>query len=324
MKYLKLETTDPYMNLAIEEYLFRYSTDDIFILWQNRPTVVIGKNQNAYIETNISFLTENNIMLARRITGGGAVYHDSGNLNYTFISKRQNGEINFEYFTSPVIEALRSLGLDAQLSGRNDILVNDRKISGNAQCNSGERVLHHGTLLFDSDLTVLSSVLNVDVEKIKAKALMSVRSRVTNIRSILKNDITVDEFIKEIEKFVLDKFNPEIISPPVCDEVDELYRRNCSDEWLYPSRDFLSGYNITRKKKYDFGLVSLSIDLSLDTVKSIKISGDFFGSGDITDLENMISGCKLSEIEKALESTKVGRFIYGMTNSDLLNLILND
>ena len=128
MKFLILKTTDPYLNLAIEEYLFEYTSDDIFMLWQNEPTVVIGKNQNVFAEINMNYLRENNIHIARRITGGGAVYHDLGNINYTFISsKRKTNKIDFAYYTTPIINSLKKLGIDAKLSGRNDLLANDKK-----------------------------------------------------------------------------------------------------------------------------------------------------------------------------------------------------
>ena len=173
MKFLTLKTTNPNINLATEEYLFTHCEDDIFMLWQNEPTVVIGKNQNAFAELNMDYIKNNNIHVVRRITGGGAVYHDLGNVNYTFISgKKGSVGIDFEYFTKPIIHALPSLGISAELSGRNDILIDGKKISGNAQHTSGNRVLHHGTLLFDSDLSVLSDALKVDEEKIKAKAII--------------------------------------------------------------------------------------------------------------------------------------------------------
>ena len=239
MKLLILDSHDAYLNLAIEEYLFRYSKEDVFMLWQNEPCVVIGKNQNAYAEINLDMLYKNGVKPVRRITGGGAVYHDLGNVNYTFISAKQSEGIDFAYFTAPIIEALASLGVDAVLSGRNDILVGEKKISGNAQHTSEGRVLHHGTLLFDASLDFLSGVLNVDEEKIKSKAIKSTRSRVTNIRPLLRCDMTVSEFINKISDFVIKKYSPEIMSAPVCEKIAELRARNASREWIFPDSDLL-------------------------------------------------------------------------------------
>ena len=229
MKFLILKTTNPYVNLATEEYLFNNSDDDVFMLWQNEPSIIIGKNQNAFAEINMDFARENNLNIVRRITGGGAVYHDLGNLNYTFIStKNENNGIDFEHFTLPIIESLKNLGICAKLSGRNDLIVDDKKFSGNAQHTVGNRVLHHGTLLFDTNLDMLSSALNVDEEKLKAKAIKSTRSRVVNLKSIINRDIDVNEFIKIISDFVISKFSPEIISAPNSVEIDSLVKRNVS------------------------------------------------------------------------------------------------
>ena len=155
MKFLSLLTKNPYYNLAVEEYLFKTSDDSVIMLWQNEPTVVIGKNQNAFAELNLDYVREKGINIARRITGGGAVYHDEGNVNFSFIAKNsETNELDFKSYTEPIIEALSKIGVKAMLSGRNDILVEDRKISGNAQYNADGRVLHHGTLLFSADFSV--------------------------------------------------------------------------------------------------------------------------------------------------------------------------
>ena len=193
MKYFRLKSTCPYLNLAIEEYMFKHSQDEVFILWQNEPTVVIGKNQNAFAEINMDYLREKNIKIARRITGGGAVFHDLGNVNYTYISKSKVG-INFEYYSKPIIETLRDMGVCVHLSGRNDLLTEDgRKISGSAEYTANGRTLHHGTLLFDAHLDTLSSVLNVDPEKLRANAVKSTRSRVANIKEAVIRHIAVAE-----------------------------------------------------------------------------------------------------------------------------------
>ncbi len=321
MKYLKLKTTDPYLNLAIEEYLFRNFKDDIFILWQNDKTVVIGKNQNARAEVDDNVLKDKKIKIARRITGGGAVYHDMGNVNYTFISGGRDNGTDFKYFTEPIISALSELGVEAELSGRNDILVDGKKISGNAQYSFGGRVLHHGTLLFDSELSVLSSVLNVDEDKIKSKALKSTRSRVANIRTFLQYDVSTEEFIKVIEEYVIQRFSPELIDVPNNKIIRDLYERNSSKEWLYPDTEFLSSYNIHRRRRFDFGIVSLYIELSADVLKSVKISGDFFEITDISELENKLIGYKLHDLERIISYIDVGSYISGMTNNQFVELI---
>lgn len=319
MKFLLLNSHNPYYNLAVEEYLFRNSDDDIFMLWQNDKTVVIGKNQNAYAEINEDFVKGEGITVARRITGGGAVYHDLGNLNYTFISSSRDNGIDFEYFTEPILDSLRALGISATLSGRNDLEVSGLKFSGNAQYNDGKRVLHHGTLLFDSDLTVLSKALLVDDEKLKAKAVKSTRSRVTNLRPLMDRDLTVEDFIGIISDFVIKKYSPEIITPPENPEIERLKNRNSSKDWLYPERAYLSSYTLHRKKKFPFGLVEVFLDMSNGVINAARISGDFFGEGDISELEGLMEGKTLSTL--TFTDDIISKYIYGITAEDFLNFL---
>ncbi len=318
MKFLKLDTTCPYLNLAIEEYLFNNSDDDVFMLWQNEPTVVIGRNQNAHVEINKKVVAEKGIHIARRITGGGAVYHDLGNLNYTFISSGGSRTLDFEYFTAPIIEALGSIGVLAELSGRNDLTVLGKKISGNAQSVKEGRVLHHGTILFDTDLDMLSSVLNVDKEKIKSKAVKSTRSRVTNIKPLLAEKMDITKFIALISDFIVSSFSPKVIAPPHKKEISELVQRNSSDAWLYPASPLFSDYSIVKKQRYDFGTVEIHIAMSGENIKSTKIHGDFFGTKDISELESCLTGKRLGTVDITLN---ISDYIFGMTNEEFFTLL---
>ena len=324
MKFLILNSTDPYFNLAVEEYLFECETDDVFMLWQNAPTVVVGKNQNAYAEIKMDVIRERGINVVRRITGGGAVYHDLGNVNYSFISTRDNAsDIDFKYFTAPIIEALASVGVSAELSGRNDLLTGGRKFSGNAQYTKGERTLHHGTLLFDADLEMLSRVLNVDRSKIDSKAIASVRSRVINLSELIGEDMSVGEFIEMLSEFVIKKYSPEVIATPVCEEVERLAARNRTDEWIFPNKKLISQYGVLKKEKYPFGIVEVYLDMTNDTVNKAKICGDFFGVGEISELEGLLAGAKLSEVEERLSDIEVGDYIFGMDAHTLCALIID-
>lgn len=321
MELYVLETKDPYLNLAIEEYLFKNSRDSVFIIWQNDNAVVIGKNQNAYCELNTEYAKSKKIKIARRITGGGAVYHDLGNINYSFISKASNNNIDFKTFTEPIISLMQSLGINAILSGRNDILVGDKKISGNAQFSSNGWVLHHGTLLFDSDLSVLSGALNVDPEKIKSKAIKSTRSRVANIKEILKQNISAKDFIHLLSKYVIDRFSAKSCEVVINDEILTLAKRNASDEWLFPKRDFLSSYTLKKKKRFDFGTVEIDIEMSGDIIRNAKIYGDFFGNESVNVLENTLVGASIGDVKNVLSKTKISNFIHGMTTDDFVGLI---
>ena len=202
MIYIVNKSTDPAYNIALEEFCFKELKhfDKIFILWINEPAIIVGKHQNTQAEINTRFVQENGIHVVRRITGGGAVYHDLNNLNYTIISNEKEGENDFDFktFSQPVIETLAELGATAEFSGRNDITIDGKKICGNAQAYAGNRVMHHGCLLFDTDLSVLSKALEVSKETVDFKGVKSVRSRVDNILPNLPVKITVNEFADKI------------------------------------------------------------------------------------------------------------------------------
>ena len=318
MKFLVLDSKNPHLNLAIEEYLFSSCSDDIFMLWQNEPTVVIGKNQNVYSEIDLELLKENNVHLARRITGGGAVYHDLGNLNYTFISASEGeAKIDFERFTAPIIDVLRSLGLDVSLSGRNDLLIDEKKFSGNAQYSAGGRTLHHGTLLFDSDLDFLSNVLRVDPEKIKSKAISSARSRVTNLKSYISEDLSIKGFIELIRDHITRLYSPTVIPVPQNEEINKLYQRNSSYEWLFPEGGIASRYSILKKRRYPMGVVEIWLDLANDIIKDIRITGDFFGVDPISQLENTLKGTRISNVDSVLSNTDVSNYILGLSATEI-------
>ena len=321
MKFAVLQTTDPYLNLAIEEYLFRTEESEVFLLWQNRPTVVIGKNQNAYAEVALDVLRERDILLARRITGGGAVYHDLGNINYTYIAKSAGQGIDFARFTAPIIKALSTLGIRATLSGRNDLLVGERKFSGNAQHSANGKTLHHGTLLFDSDLSVLAAVLRPDEEKLRTKAVRSVRSRVTNIAPLLPKECQTGEFLALLAECIRAEYAPDMLQVPQNAEIERLRARNASPEWLFPKRDMLAGYQLVKKERYPFGGVEIALEMLGDVIRSATVRGDFFSTAPIEELEALLCGKTLADLPALLAKKDVSRYIHGMSASQLCELL---
>jgi lipoate-protein ligase A len=318
MKYLRLTTTDPYYNLAVEEYLLKNSTEDIFMLWQNCPSVIIGKNQNAYAEVDLEYANEHGINIVRRMTGGGAVYHDLGNLNYSFITSTERAEsLDYEYFTRPIIAAMSSLGLDCKLCGRNDIECNGKKISGNAQLSAGGRILHHGTLLFDVDTDEMSAVLRVDREKLEYKAVKSHKGRVANIASLLSEKMTAQEFIDCIETFIHAHMAVETVAVPDNVEIGALRDRNKSNDFIYSDRRFLTSYSCSRRKKFPYGIVNLDMMLNGKVIESVVISGDFFERSSVEELEKKLAGRSVSE----LDGIDPSEYIDKMTLKDLIELI---
>lgn len=318
MKYIRLKTTDPYYNLAVEEYLLKSSDEDVFMLWQNCPSVIIGKNQNAYAEVDLEYAKVHGINVVRRMTGGGAVYHDLGNLNYSFITSTERAEsLDYEYFTRPIVDALASLGLDCRLCGRNDIECNGKKISGNAQLNSGGRILHHGTLLFDVDTDEMSAVLRIDREKLEYKAVKSHKGRVANISSLLKKSVDMGAFITQIEAFVLERMTAETVSAPENAEIGALCDRNRSEDFIYSDRRFLTSYSCSRRKKFHYGIVNLDMILNGNTIESVVISGDFFERSSVEELEKELVGRSVGE----LDGIDPSKYIDKMTAEELAELM---
>lgn len=204
MLALLLQNDETSFSLACEEYLLKNRTEDLFMLWQSRPSVVVGKHQNALAEINYRYLREHDIQLARRISGGGTVFHDAGNVNFTYIKNVSGpGEISFRKFVEPIVEALAEWGLRAEISGRNDLLIEGYKISGNAEHVYKNRVLHHGTLLYNSHLDTLGDAIRVTPGKYLGKAVASNRSKVANIASFLKNPPSIEVFIEHLFQFHL-------------------------------------------------------------------------------------------------------------------------
>ena len=203
MLIIKRPQTDPYFNIAAEEYLLKQMDEDCFMVWQNEPSIIVGKHQNTLAEINYSFAKENNIPVVRRITGGGTVFHDLGNLNFTFISSGEKGKlVNFKKFTQPIIEVLNQMGIPARFEGKNDLRVNGLKISGNAEHVYKNKVLHHGTLLFSADLNFLKQAIKSVPERFQDKAVQSVRSKVANITDFIESDISIITLNEKIKNHI--------------------------------------------------------------------------------------------------------------------------
>jgi lipoate-protein ligase A len=199
--------TDPRINLAIEEYALKRlpESDSYLLFYINEPSIIIGKNQNTLEEINIDYVEQQGLHVVRRLSGGGAVYHDLGNLNFSFITQDDGQSFHdYQKFTKPVVEALRKLGVEAELTGRNDIQVGERKISGNAQFTSKGRMFSHGTLLFASEMEHIVSALKVNADKIKSKGIKSIRSRVANITEFLTSPMTIEQFRTALLETIFD------------------------------------------------------------------------------------------------------------------------
>ncbi|MBE6725470.1 MAG: lipoate--protein ligase [Ruminococcaceae bacterium] len=327
MKLYINNSTDPYYNLAAEQYLLDTEEDSVFMLWRNERAVVLGRNQNAWAEVNRAYAEEHGIAVVRRLTGGGAVFHDLGNLNFTFIVPREGcPELDFPRFTEPVVRALRSLGVPAEVSGRNDLTAGGRKISGNAQCVYNGKVMHHGTLLFSSDMSALEGVLRVDREKMKSKGIESVRSRVGNLSEYLPGTDVLglkqaieDSFLAEERE----KGEPVLrlsFSPEQAAGIRKLREEKyASWDWNWGG---YGAFGQTVKKRFPFGGVELSFEAERGVLTAVRFRGDYFGIRPTGELEERLTGCRLTREELEARLSDVGGFIHGADADSIAALFL--
>ena len=326
MDYFWNERTDPAYNLALEEVMTAQADAPFAMLRRNRPAVIIGRNQNACREFDSAYAREHGIAIVRRMTGGGAVYHDLGNLNYSifdFETDANRRYIDFAPFAEPVLTALRALGVNAEFSGRNDILVNGRKVSGSAKFVHAGRILFHGTLLFDVDFEAMATVLTPPQAKIEAKGVASVRARVANLNEFLPG-LTRDTFRQALERQLLRQFN--LKEPlPITDNwmreadriADERYR---SWDWNFgESPDF----TFERTRRFPCGTVTVHLDVHAGIIRRAAFRGDFFGTAPCDELAALLTGCphRADTIRAALSGAGVGRYIAGLEPEPLTELL---
>ncbi|GGN60540.1 lipoate--protein ligase [Oceanobacillus indicireducens] len=321
--------TDPMINLAIEEYILENfgETDTYLLFYVNGPSIIIGRNQNTIEEINTDYVEANNIKVVRRLSGGGAVYHDEENLNFSFITK-DDGESfqNFQKFTQPIVDALNERGVPAELQGRNDIAVEGRKISGNAMFSTRGRMFSHGTLMLNSKIDELTKALKVKKIKIESKGIKSIRSRVANINEYLEDKLTIEEFKEMILKHVFNvddvKDVPQyVLTDEDWEKIHEISRNRYQKwEWNYGKSP---SFNIQEAHKFPAGLVDVRLNVKKGIIEDCTIFGDFFGIGDIKDLENKLIGLRHDRktIEAALEDFPVSHYLGKISKEDFINLI---
>lgn len=325
---IKTKSTNPYFNLALEEYALKHLDieDIIVILWQNEPTVVVGRNQNTIEEVNSKYIKDNNINVVRRLSGGGAVYHDLGNLNFTFIVKNDSNSVsNFKKFTKPVIKALNQLNIPAVFSGRNDITIEEKKFSGNAQYYYRNKLLHHGTILFNSDLSVVQNALKVKLDKIQSKGIKSVRSRVTNIYPYLEKKISTEEFKDLLLSFLFEQENQEqkeyILTDDDLEKIDTMMKeRYLTWEWNYGQSP---NFDMQKSKRYEGGNLDIRLNVEKGFISDLKIFGDFFGRNEISELETLLKNSKYEEnsIREKLKSIDLTTYLYNVSEDDFIDCL---
>ncbi|MEE0063849.1 MAG: lipoate--protein ligase [Acutalibacteraceae bacterium] len=318
MFILTLGESDPFFNLSAEEYFLCEKDEDFFLLWQNEPCIVIGRNQNAADEINGDYVRTRSLPVVRRMTGGGAVYHDTGNLNFSFII---NGEADRVELCRPVIDVLRSIDVVAEISGRNDILVGGKKISGTAMCSRGGRSLFHGTLLISTDLEAMSEALKPDETKLIGHGVKSVRSRVANL----------SEYTKEVSPDIIGA----MLTGYMTERGGEIYELGESDieaiEKLRDSKYSTDEWNCgaerlqkSERSRLSCGTVYIKKKAACGRIEDIRIFGDFMNTGDVSEIEKRLKGIELRRgaITSALESVQTEKYIPGLTAGELADIIM--
>ncbi len=319
--------TDASLNLALEEYcLLNLPIGESYLLFYiNAPSIIIGKHQNTLEEIDTDFVAEHDIRVVRRISGGGAVYHDAGNINFSFIRRYDPKHFNnYSAFTGPVLEALRDLGVPAELTGRNDLVVDGRKVSGNAQAVRGDRMLSHGTLLFRSDLDNVVRALRPKPGKLESKGIKSIRSRVVNIGDFLPDTMGMEEFRAALLKHI---FPGHAIPPHVkLSDADKAGVLALADS-RYRSWDWNFGhsptFNVQRVERWPIGEVDARLHVEHGHVVHAKFYGDFFSRRDISDLENALAGIRYhpEDLRAAAAAIKADEILEGVGLDELVRLL---
>ncbi|MBM7643841.1 lipoate-protein ligase A [Scopulibacillus daqui] len=328
MKYINnQDIMDITINFAIEEYaLTELDINETYLLFYSMtPTVIVGKNQNTVEEINMDYVRENNVTVCRRLSGGGAVYNDEGDLSFSFITKDDGSSFNnYKKFTEPVVRALRNMGVNAELLGRNDLLVDGKKISGNAQFSTRGRMFSHGTLMFDVNLDNVAKALNPDPEKYLSKGIKSVRSRVTNIRDHLKEDMDIHQFKEMLLQYIFEgeKGIPEYkLTEKDWKRIMEIAEKRYRNwDWVYGKSP---EFNVKQTKRFPSGKVDVRLEVKKGLIEQAAIFGDFFAVGDIHDIEKRLVGVKYKreDLMDALTDIDASYYLGKISKEEFVNML---
>lgn len=334
MIFVPNELTDPRVNLAIETFLLKEMPLDepILLFYINEPSIIIGRNQNTIEEINQDYVTEKGIHVVRRLSGGGAVYHDFGNLNFSFIMPDDGNSFrDFEKLTKPIVKALQELGVEgAQLKGRNDLVINDQKFSGNAMYATNGRMFAHGTIMFDSDINEVVNALKVRPDKIQSKGIKSIRSRVTNVKPFLpkdKQDMTTKDFRQAILLKIFGVASEDQVKTYELTEADWQKINEIADEY-YRNWDWNYGkspdFDIERRHRFPIGSIEVRLKVQSGKITDAKIYGDFFGLGEIKDVEDILIGTRYerADLAKVVETIDMKKYFGAIEATEFLDLLI--
>ena len=325
MRYLKNPSTNPYYNMAFDEYCLESLPIDepVFFLWQNKPAVIVGYNQEVNTEVNLDYLKEKGIDLVRRVTGGGAVYHDLENLNYTIVGRSEDLERDYPEYAALMMKALQALGVPATLSGRNDILVDGKKVSGFAKRVCKNRLMVHGTLMYNVDVDVLTHVLNPSKTKLQSKGIASVRSRVTNLCNYLPELSDIQAFKNRLEEILSNNYSDAEYKLSEADlaNIQQLTDEKFATwEWNYGRSPKAT---LVHSARLACGTVEIHLTLAENRIASCRFGGDFLGNLPASDIEKALTGIpyEINEIRKCLSKLEISRYFDRVSADNLLEMM---
>ncbi|MEM7798878.1 MAG: lipoate--protein ligase [Chloroflexota bacterium] len=317
--------TDPKRNLAIEEHLLRnVKSSGLLLFYINEPSVIIGRNQNTIAEIDPDYINNNGINVVRRLSGGGGVYHDLGNLNFSFITNDTHHLNDFHKFLEPVVNVLNSLGVPAAIQGKSDIIVDGKKISGNAQFSSKGRMFSHGTILFDTSIEHMLKALNPRKSVIESHAVQSVRKFVTNVKDHLPSPMTIDELKDEILRGVFGEFDP-----PIYDLMDEDWAQiEAIQEERYGRWSWNFGYSpkFNMQRKLDLprgGAIEAHLDVKDGLIQDVLFQGNFQSTTDPDEIVGALIGIRhhADDIRQALEEIDVSSYFGEIEREEIMSLL---
>lgn len=325
MRYIRNPHTDPHYNMAFDEFCLESLPIDepVFFLWQNRPSVIVGYNQEVNTEVNLQYLKENDITLARRVTGGGAVYHDFGNLNYTIVGRSEDLERDYPEYASLMMKALQAMGIPATLSGRNDILVDGKKVSGFAKRVCKNRLMVHGTLMFQVDVNVLTKVLNPSASKLQSKGIASVRSRVANLCDYLPEITDIQDFKNHLEAILSRSYKDKEyqLSDEDLAKIQQLANEKFSQwEWNYGHSPKAT---LTHTARLACGTVEIHLTLTENRIASCRFGGDFLGNLSVEEVEKILMGTPYdaNATRECLSQINISNYFDGVTVDDIIRMM---
>ncbi|MEG1572635.1 MAG: lipoate--protein ligase [Bacteroidales bacterium] len=326
MRIIHRPQTNPYFNIAAEEYVLKNMDEDCFMLWRNQSSVIVGKHQNTLAEINLDYVQQHQIPVIRRLSGGGAVFHDLGNICFTFVQNIESEKIpDFKKFTQPILSLLQSMGVNAVFEGRNDLTIEGKKFSGNADCLYKNRILHHGTLLFSSEIEDMSQCLQNNAIKFDDKAVKSVRSRITNISEHLKSKMSVEEFIFTLEKYMVNLYPQAQLAELTSTQIETIHQ-------LVTQKYSTWEWNFGKSPKYNFsknmrtqkgGTLEVCLEVHNGRMEEVHIFGDYFFKADTADIENALRGQlhKEENVKLILRSFDLSRYFTHIDETEIMSLL---